>query len=99
MFTLEVVEADALHRLAQLAVAAEAYRTKTGTLPERSDDLTPEYVVRIPADPFDGQPLRFKREGKDLIFYSVGEDGVDNGGVVRSGNANQGDIVFRLSGH
>ncbi len=32
--------------------------------------------------PFDGKPLRYKKAAHGVIVYSVGEDGVDNGGNI-----------------
>jgi hypothetical protein len=89
---------DATHRLAQLALAAEAYRAKTGNLPESPDELTPDYVARIPTDPCAGRPLRLKRDGKDLLLYSVGPDGKDDGGAPWDEARKDGDLVFRLRG-
>ena len=40
----------------------------------------PLYLNAVPADPFDGQPLRFKRLSKGYVIYSVGSDGRDDGG-------------------
>jgi hypothetical protein len=91
-------QADATHRLAQAALAAEAYRAKTGKLPARLDDLAPDYLPRVRADPFDGKPLRFKRDGKDLVLYSVGPDGTDDGGAPWDEARRRGDLVFRLRG-
>jgi hypothetical protein len=67
-------------------------------LPARLEDLTPEYLPRVPADPFDGKPLRLKRDGKDVIVYSVGPDGQDDGGTRWDVTKNRGDLVFRLRG-
>ena len=39
------------------------------------------YLDAAPANPSDGQPLRYKRTDTDAIVYSIGFDGVDNGGV------------------
>jgi hypothetical protein len=93
-----IARADAMHRLAQLALAAEAYRARTGQLPERPDDLAPQYLARVPTDPFSGQPLRLKRDGKDLVMYSIGSDGIDDGGVPWNKATKRGDLVFRLRG-
>jgi hypothetical protein len=87
---------DATHRLAQAALAAESYRAKTGKLPARLEDLAPDYLPRVPADPFDGKPLRLKRDGKDLVLYSVGPDGTDDGGAPWDEASRRGDLVFRL---
>jgi hypothetical protein len=89
-------EADAEHQLARVAVAATHYRIKHGKYAERLDDLVPQHLDRIPRDPFDGQPLRLKRDGKGLLLYSIGRDLADNGALRWNEEKKSGDIVFRL---
>jgi len=64
----------ALIRAARVALAVERYRLANAHLP---DNLTESTLL----DPFDGQPLRYKKLTKGYIVYSVGEDKVDNGGT------------------
>jgi hypothetical protein len=89
--------ADALRELRELALAATAYRIKHGSFPQRLDDLVPDHLAHASLDPFDGQPMRMKRDGKDLVLYSIGPNLRDDGGTA-SNNVNEGDIVFRLRG-
>jgi ABC-type transport system involved in multi-copper enzyme maturation permease subunit len=63
------------------ALAVERYRLRTGHWPQRLADLVPEYLVEPPADPFDGKPLRYRRLADGVVVYSVGLDGVDDGGT------------------
>ena len=65
---------------------------------ERPDDLTPEFLARVPVDPFTGRPLVAKADGKDLVLYSVGPDGKDDGGAAWREEERSGDLVFRLRG-
>ncbi len=51
-----------------------------GTLPERLDDLVPEYLSAMPLDDFDGKPLRYSREKRRL--WSIGQDLIDQGGAA-----------------
>jgi hypothetical protein len=88
-------EADAWRHLGRLALALEAYRIKKGNYPATLDDLVPDFLPRVPADPLDGQPLRLKRDGKDLLLYSIGRDLKDDGGAVQDPRW-EGDLVFRL---
>jgi hypothetical protein len=76
----------------------ELYRLLNGKFPAKAEDVLGERLPRVPADPFDGRPLRFKPDGKDLVLYSVGVDGVDDGGVMIGDGRAEGDIVFRLRG-
>ena len=64
----------------QLSVALECYRLDKGKLPEKLDMLMPDYIDKIPLDPFDMKPLRYSNEKK--IIYSVGEDLKDDGGPM-----------------
>jgi hypothetical protein len=90
--------ADAARELRRLAIAVTAYRGKNGKFPDRPDALVPEYLAQVPLDPFDGQPLRMKRSGKDLVLYSIGPDLRDDGGTELDPKTLEGDLVFRLRG-
>src|SRR5262249_45036890 len=46
--------------------------------------LVPELLASLPTDFMDGQPLRYRRtEPGHFVLYSVGLDGVDDGGTMR----------------
>ena len=45
---------------ADAAIAAELYRRKNGKWPAKLDDLVPEFLPAVPADPFTNQPLVMK---------------------------------------
>jgi hypothetical protein len=84
----------ALNGAADAAIAAEEYRRKNGALPERLDQLVPEFLPAVPTDPYDGRPLRYVvREGGYLV-YSVGSNCIDEGGLIADGI--DGDYVFRV---
>jgi hypothetical protein len=84
-------------RCAIVGVAAERYRQERHDWPAKVDDLVPHFLKAVPADPYDGQPLRYKRLADGVVVYSVGPDGQDNGGG-RGVNAltKQSDYPFRL---
>jgi hypothetical protein len=73
---------QALLRSALVLVAAERYRLKHGRWPEALTDLVPDYLRFVPADPYDGAPLRYRRLADGVVSYSVGLDGQDNGGTL-----------------
>jgi hypothetical protein len=83
---------NAQSEAAATAIAIEQYRRQQGTLPERLEQLVPEFLPQLPADPFNGQPLRYVMQPDHYLLYSVGQDGVDNGGQTES----QRDVVFRV---
>lgn len=66
------------------AIAAERHRLKTGSFPAKLADLVPGFLPAIPTDSFDGQPLRMIASEGEIVIYSVGDDGQDDGGVENS---------------
>jgi len=74
------IEGDALTRLAITALAVEQFRNQKGHLPETLEMLEPEFLADIREDPFDGEPLRYRRLAKGYVLYSVGGDREDNHG-------------------
>ncbi len=70
-------------RLLQVELALRAWQATHGGLPESLDDLVPEFLSAVPADPFDtaDSPLRYQRTEETYVLYSVGADGKDDGGV------------------
>ena len=68
---------------ARVACALERYRLANGHFPEILNALVPQYLKELPHDIMDGQPLRYRRtEDGQFVLYSVGSDGVDNGGQL-----------------
>ncbi|MFL5329282.1 MAG: hypothetical protein ACJ8C4_10240 [Gemmataceae bacterium] len=70
------------------ALAAERYRIKFNKWPETLDDLVKnKLLAKIPLDPFDGKPLRWKTVSGGRIVYFIGVDRVDNkGDLIGSSN-------------
>jgi hypothetical protein len=85
-------------RSAQTALAAERFRSAHQRWPETLAELVPVYLERVPADPFDGKPLRFRRLADGLVIYALGPDGTDDGGNLagRKIVADGMDVGFRL---
>lgn len=74
-----------LLRCAVVAVACERYRRQERQWPEQLDALVPAYLVRVPDDPYDGKPLRYRRLADGVVVYTIGYDGTDNNGQLRQG--------------
>jgi hypothetical protein len=85
-------------RCAVAAVAAERYRLRHGAWPSSLAALTPDLLQDVPADPFDGRPLRYKRLVDGVVIYSVSLDTADNGGTLSDDHKlpNGTDLGFRL---
>jgi hypothetical protein len=68
-------------RTTHLSVALERYRETNDALPQTLEELVPGFIEEIPADPFDGAPLRYVVTDHDYAIYSVIFDRVDDGGA------------------
>jgi hypothetical protein len=80
-FFLKIGEAEMARRMAVTAVALERYRLRHGEYPASLEQLTPNYLARMPIDFMDGKPLRYRRQNDGtFLLYSVGIDGADDGG-------------------
>jgi hypothetical protein len=65
-------------RCAIAGLAAERYRLVHGRWPESLSALVSAKLLRrIPLDPFDGVPLRFRRRQDGLLIYSISPNGRD----------------------
>jgi len=95
-----VARADASRRVAQLAVAVARYQFHERRFPERAEDVIPKgFLQQIPTDPFTGEPLKLKATADGVVVYSVGPDGVDDGGApLTEGQPQKGDIRVRIGG-
>ncbi|HOX06859.1 MAG TPA: hypothetical protein PK280_10690 [Planctomycetota bacterium] len=93
---LNVCRGTAQIRLTDMALAAAAYRAEHGRYPVKAGDIVPTFIPAIPQDPFDGQPLRMRAVDGELLLYSVGEDGKDDGGAEMNHKQHTGDITFCL---
>lgn len=65
---------------AATALAVERFRLARGRLPYPLDELVPQFLGKIPNDPFDGARLRYRRLEEGYVIYSVGADRHDDGG-------------------
>jgi hypothetical protein len=85
-------------RCAAVALAAESHRrTHHGRWPERLQDLSPGVLPDVLLDPFDGEALRYQVQTESVIIYSVGPDGVDDGGKIDEADPNAcTDIGIRV---
>lgn len=81
------IDADRLvhDRASRIAVAIARYRlAHAGALPNRLDDLVPQFLAAVPPDPLSEGPMKFRSEAGAYIVYSVGSDGKDDNGDLSS---------------
>ena len=87
-------------RLLSAELALRCYRADQGRTPTGLAQLVPQYLQQVPSDPFSGRALVYRPQGTNWLLYSVGEDGVDNGGkplasrYARPGLIRKGDLFF-----
>jgi hypothetical protein len=100
---LDIVNESCLRKHAHLrclivAIAAEHYRRAHEDWPESLNRLCPQFLADVPRDPFDGEPLRYRRVEDGVVIYSVGSDGADNNGNLDREHPNQpgADVGYRL---
>ena len=80
------------------SLAMERYRITNGKWPRKLDELVPEYLAKLPTDPFNGEPLLVGTIPGGLVIYSVGPDLQDNNGLIDDSKPTKEgtDIGFRL---
>jgi hypothetical protein len=89
---------QAVLRCAATALAAERFRQDKKSWPDSLEALVPAYLKQVPADPYDGKPLRLRRLEDGLLVYSIGPDRADDRGTLDRENpvAPGTDLGFQL---
>jgi hypothetical protein len=102
----QVVRCIAERRMAATALAIRLYELDQGRRPDRLDELVPRYLPAVPQDPLAayGRPLGYRPDATPPVLYSVGLDGIDQGGqfvLRRDGSVDHraADLVFFLDGN
>jgi len=78
--------------LAKAALMLNLYRTVHGSYPERLNDVATQLVGRVPDDFCSGEPLRYRKIENGYQLYSVGLNGIDDGGRMRQEWAGVGKL-------
>jgi hypothetical protein len=80
-FPRTVMRAETAREMVISAIALKRYQLKHGNYPSNLESLVPEFIARVPLDPVDGNPLRYRLNlDGSFTLYSVGENGKDDGG-------------------
>jgi hypothetical protein len=66
--------------LTRLAAALAVCRTTHNDFPDRLDALVPNVLPQIPNDLFQDKPFIYRRDNDGYLVYSIGENGIDDGG-------------------
>jgi hypothetical protein len=94
---LQRIQAQSRCMIATLA--AERYRRSKGRWPGSLSDLVSAGLLpKVPTDPYDDAPLRFRATETGLVIYSIGPDEEDNGGKLNRVDAEAKglDLGFEL---
>jgi hypothetical protein len=87
--------------LITLGFAMAAYRADHGSYPSKLAELSPKYITAIPKDLFADGELHYKLNADGYVIYSVGPNGVDDGGKgmdeAKNGES-WDDIALRIPG-
>ncbi len=75
------VEHETALQVAATALAVEQWRAAHGAWPESLEELVPQFLPKAPEDPYSEAKLLYRRADDGVLVYSVGPDGVDDGGV------------------
>lgn len=75
-------------------LALELFSREHGHYPEKLDELVPDFLPAVPEDNHapPKTPLQYRRDGDGALIYSVGDNGVDDGGVFEKVE----DIGYRI---
>jgi hypothetical protein len=90
----------AYRRMARTILAIYLYAQDHGDWPSSLETLVPDYLPRVPADPFatDENPIRYVSSAPERL-YSIGVNGVDDGGSSeRFSSSEMKDVVLYLKG-
>ena len=100
VFFKEAQALTALH-LREAELAARAFLLEKGKLPQDLAALTPNYLPQVLTDPFGEGALRAKLADGKLTVYSLGPDGVDDGGKAITDRIVQpeskGDVIVVIA--
>ncbi len=83
----------AQQRLTLLAAALKLHQLRHGEYPDTLDALAPDPLAEIPLDPFTNEPFVYERRDEGFAIWSLGRNGVDDGGSDQSGEFVNGDYA------
>jgi hypothetical protein len=82
---------------AKVACALERHRLQNSQFPPTLEALCPAFISKLPHDLITGKPFLYRlQEDGGFLLYSVGWDGLDDGGSPASSSARgaKGDWVW-----
>ncbi len=73
---------DLRYAAVQVRIGLALYKAEHGRYPEALEEIE-AYLGDVPLDPYTLEPLRYRLEGDEYVFYSVGPNLLDEGGKDR----------------
>lgn len=93
--TAMVLRMETRMAIVRAGIALERHRLANGEAAKSLAALVPQYLSSVPADPIDGEPLRYRQQADGSpVLWSIGVDGVDEGGLPHIDRGARGDIVW-----
>jgi hypothetical protein len=95
-FQQAFTRSEAYLRLVLCGMAIRSFYLEHGSYPTNLADLVPNYLDAVTLDPFGGRPLHYRQTSQGFLLYSVGPDGIDDGGnpMPFPPAAQKGDLLF-----
>ena len=96
--TLRAIEySDVEINAVRVTLSIARYRLDhRGELPAKLEELVPKYLDAVPEDPIDGKPMRYARLPRGFTVYSVGLNGMDDGGKTSGSPHSPDDHGMRI---
>jgi hypothetical protein len=87
---------EQISRNLHVAYALAAYQRERGRYPSRLGELSPRYLSTVPMDLFSGKALVYRPSANGYLLYSVGSNGLDEGGRTYDDVPSGDDLDVRL---
>jgi len=92
----KTVTAETASRVMATAIALKRYQLRHGNYPGTLDALVPEFLPRVLLDPENAQPSHYQPiNAETFLLYSVGQDGVDDGGHPAMSNGKPSSLFWQ----
>jgi hypothetical protein len=73
-------QSEAVIRSIQVLYAIRLFQEEHRWVPQDLNELAPQFLPTVPLDPYSGKPLMFLPDLSSYKLYSVGPNGIDDGG-------------------
>ena len=86
----------ALLNSANAALGVERFRLAHNRWPESLNEVvSAKFLDKVPEDPFDSKPMRFRKKINGVVVFSVGRDGNYAGDALDLGRESNPEVIFR----